>query len=145
MHHWSFREKIKVILSQGFDWTQYSELVSLVHDFVQLGLVRFYITTIWTMWGKVLNHKLIHKCQKIPLNWLNSSACQTDKEEDSAGNSAFLLSLKESPLQGSIIVTLRSICFHTQYWDKHLAGEKPINLFSPVLHGTWGVGGEEKN
>lgn len=35
--------------------------------------------------------------------------------------------------------------FHTEYWDKHLAGERPISLFSPALHSTWVVSGEEKN
>lgn len=61
------------------------------------------------------------------------------------GLSAFPLSLKESPLQGSVIITLRTICFHIEHWSKHLAGERPISLFSPVLHSAWGVDGEEKN
>lgn len=79
---------------------------------------------------------------KIPLNWLNSSAWHSSWQGwELSWELSFHLS-KNHPCKE--VLFSQTICFHTEHWDKHLAGERPISLFSPVLHSTWGVGGEQK-
>lgn len=95
MHDWSSRQKIKVLISQRFDWTQHSldcKSGMQFHATQDLGGLYYnYLNTLFCVqtliiltiphnievWGKVLNHRLINKCQKIPSNWLNSSTCHS--------------------------------------------------------------------
>lgn len=160
MHDWSFREKIKVLINQGFDWTQHFLNFKFGKKFCATqtcGVLRYnwahyrvfkclqyklfeLFHTLWKCWQKSESQAQSQMPKKYSQTDLILHVAQADKDEDSVGNCAFLLSLQESPLQGSVILTWRTIPHRIlgQTSGRREANQPFLPSTAQYLGGEWG-------